>query len=101
MKTEQELINYYYGHGDWKSLKLWSWVHEYGKEAVEWNNIFPPVTDDRRVFINTFHQVYEAVDSMHDNHPAWVCVAINEKMHKDEEMMTRIISHFKSIQRGM
>ena len=91
MKTEQELINYYYGHEDWKSLKLWSWVHDYGKKAVEWNNIFPPVTDDRRVFINTFHQVYEAVDSMPDNPPAWVCVAINKKISEEKVTMNRIL----------
>ena len=96
MKTEQELINYYYGHEDWKSLKLWTWVHDYGKEAVEWNNIFPPVTDDRRVFISIFHQVYNAIDSMPDNPPAWICVAINEKIIEEKVTMNRIISHFKS-----
>ena len=39
---------------DWKSLKIAVLEMEYGKKAEEWNNIYPPVSDDRRVYINIY-----------------------------------------------
>lgn len=94
MRSENELINFYYMHEDWKSLKLWSWVHDYGEKAVEWNNIFPPVADDRRVFINIYNQVYNAVDSLQDNPTSWVCCAIAHEIEKERKTMNDILSRF-------
>lgn len=94
MKTAKELMKEHQAKDDWKSLKLWSWANEYEKKATEWNNIFPPVADDRRLFINTYNQVYEAVESLPDNPPAWVCCAITHEMYNEMGIMNNILSRF-------
>ena len=94
MKTAKELMKYAEERDDWKHLKLWSWAHDYEAKANEWNNLFPPVKDDRRLFINTYRQVYEAVDSLSDNPPAWVCMAINHEIYAEKAMMDSILSRF-------
>ena len=94
MKTAKELARIFEARDDWKHLKLWSWAHDYEQKANDWNNIFPPVTDDRRVFINTYKQVYDAIDSMNDNPCSWVCCAINEKVNEERKMMNGILKRF-------
>lgn len=94
MKTAKELMREYQAKDDWKSLKLWNWVHDYGDKAAEWNNIFPPVADDRRLFINTYNQVYEAIDSLPDNPNSWVCCAINHEVYNERGMMNDILARF-------
>lgn len=79
---------------DWKSLKLWNWAHDYEAKAVEWNNIFPPVYDDRRVYINTYYQVYNAIESLTDNPNNWVCCAVNHEIEREREMMNSILARF-------
>ena len=79
---------------DWKSLKLAVLNMEYGKQADEWNNMFPPVTDDRRVFINIYHQIVDAVKSLPDNPNAFVCVAMNRLIAEEKKTMDEIKSHF-------
>ncbi len=95
MLTEKELDRIFCERDDWKHLKLWRWAHDYEAKAEEWRNAVPSVHDDRRVFINTYEQVYEAIDSMPDNPCAWVCVAINKKVAEEREMMDGIIRRFK------
>ena len=41
-----------YTRDDWKSLKLAVLEMEYGKQAEVWNDLYPPVSDDRRVYIS-------------------------------------------------
>lgn len=94
MKTAKELMKEAQALDDWKHLKLWSWAHDYEAKATEWINLLPPVSDDRRLFINTYMQVYEAIDSLPDNPPAWVCVAIGHELSSEREMMDRIIARF-------
>ena len=94
MKTADELREMYPNLDDWKHLKLWLWASRYEDKAQEWNNILPPVTDDRRVYINTYTQVYEALDSLPDNPHNWVCVAVNEKVRKERVMMSKILAQF-------
>jgi len=94
MKSAKELMKEIQAKDDWKSLKLWVWAHDYGDKATEWNNIFPPVGDDRRVFINTYNQVYEAIDSLPDNPNAWVCCAITHEVENERRMMDGILSRF-------
>lgn len=95
MRTAKELMTEIDVRDDWKHMKLWSWAHDYETKAAEWNNLFPPVSDDRRLYINTYRQVYEAIDSLPDNPPAWVCVAINHELHAEREMMNGILTRFK------
>lgn len=94
MKTAKELMKISMQRDDWKHLKLWTWAHDYEKKMTEWNNMFPPVSDDRRVYINTYHQVYEAIDSLPDNPPSWLCVAIIHELTKEREMMDDILVRF-------
>ncbi len=94
MKTEKELMKAALIRDDWKSLKLWSWAHDYESKAEEWNNIFPPVTDDRRIFINTYYQVYNAIDSLTDNPNTWVCCAISHELDSERKTMDEIIDKF-------
>ena len=89
IKTAKELMKEFGSTDDWKSLKLWSWVYQYGDVAEEWNNIFPPVVDDRRVFINTFYQVYNAIDSLPENPNAWVCCAISHEVEAETKRKER------------
>lgn len=96
IKTAKELAKIADARKDWKHLKLWAWSYAYEKQAEEWNNIFPPVSDDRRMFINTYNMVYQAIDSMTDNPHSWVCVAISQKVAEEKAMMDRIIERFKA-----
>lgn len=94
MKTARDLMREHRLKDDWKSLKLWVWVYDYGYKAVEWNNIFPPVKDDRRLFIKIYNQVYEAIESLPDNPPAWICCAITHEMDNEKRVMNRIRERF-------
>lgn len=95
IRTENELLKIAVQRDDWKWTKLWVWAHEYQAQAMTWNDIFPPVSDDRRVFINTYWMVYTAIESVSDNPPAWVCCAINDKMKQEAKFMDEILRMFK------
>lgn len=95
MLKAKELAHIHDARQDWKHLKLWSWAHDYEKKAEEWNNIYPPVSDDRRLFINTYKQVYDAIDSLTDNPNSWVCVAVNAKVAEERKMMNGILARFE------
>ena len=97
MLKAKELMRISEARDDWKHLKLWSWAYAYEKKAEEWTNVFPPVSDDRRLFINTYRQVYEAIDSLNDNPHSWVCVAVNDKVREARKMMDGIIARFDAV----
>lgn len=94
MKTAKELWEMARARDDWKHLRLWSWAYDFEAKMHEWNNLFPPVDDDRRVFINTYQLVYDALDSMPDNPNNWVCVACNRKLDEERKMMNDILARF-------
>lgn len=79
---------------DWKYLKLEVLKMEYGKQAEEWNNIFPPVSDDRRVYINIYHQLTEAVKSLTDNPHNVICVAMNRYIAEEKKTLDEIKAVF-------
>ena len=79
---------------DWKSLKIAVLEMEYGKKADEWNNIYPPVSDDRRVYINIYHQLIEAVQSLTDNPNTIVCVAMNRYITEEKKTLDEIKEAF-------
>lgn len=74
----------------WKYLKLAVLEMEYGKKAEEWNNLYPPVSDDRRVYINIYHQLVEAVQSLTDNPNTIVCVAMNRYIAEEKKTLDEI-----------
>ena len=94
MKTVKELLRICEARDDWKHYKLWRWAYFYEAKATEWNNIFPPVADDRRVYINIFKQVYDAIDSLPDNPNSWVCCAVAHEILKERKTMNEILSRF-------
>lgn len=75
---------------DWRSLKIAVLEMEYGKKAEEWNNLYPPVSDDRRVYINIYHQLIEAVQSLTDNPNTIVCVAMNRYINEEKKTLDEI-----------
>lgn len=95
MKTAKELLPMATSRHDWKHLKLWVLANAYEKKAKEWNEIQPPVTDDRRVFINTYRQIYEAIDSLPDNPLSVVAVAMNRYITDERSMMDEIMRRFE------
>jgi hypothetical protein len=93
MKTVEELQRL--ANKGWKYWKLWVWVNSYSKKANEWSRMTPPVDDDRRVFINVYHMVYEAIDSLPVEPPVWVRVAINRAMEEEFRTMNEIVDFFE------
>lgn len=95
MKTAKELLPMATSRHDWKHTKLWVLANAYEKKATEWSDIFPPVADDRRVFINTYRQIYEAIDSLPDNPLSVVAVAMNRYITGERSMMDEIMRRFE------
>jgi hypothetical protein len=79
---------------DWKSLKIAVLEMEYGKKADEWYNLYPPVSDDRRVYINIYHQLIDAVKSLTDNPNTIVCVAMNRYINEEKKTLDEIKKGF-------
>ena len=79
---------------DWKSLKLAVLEMEYGKQAKVWNDLYPPVSDDRRVYINIYHQLIDAVKSLTDNPNSIVCVAMNRYITEEKKVLDEIKLRF-------
>lgn len=79
---------------DWKHLKLAVLYNKYGKLAVKWNDIFPPVSDDRRVYMNIYHQLITAINSLPDNPHNVVCVAMNRYITEETKILDEIKERF-------
>ena len=75
---------------DWKYLKLAVLEMEYGKKADEWNNLYPPVSDDRRVYINIYHQLVEAGQNLTDKPKTIVFVAMNRYISEEKKTLDEI-----------
>lgn len=56
--------------------------------------LFEDEHDDRRVFANNYYQMIEAIESLPQEPPAWVCVAISHHMEDESEWMRRIIDKY-------
>ena len=87
--------------GDWKSLKLAVLEMEYGKQAEAWNNLYSPVSDDRRVYITIYHQLIYAVKSLTDNPNSIVCVAMNRYITGEKKVLDEIKHRFNFSGRGI
>lgn len=75
----------------WKSVKKEYLAYFYGKKAEEWKD----ERDDRKVFSNIYYQIIEAIDSLDDEPKPYVCVALDNHIKEDEEMLRRILKHFE------
>ena len=88
------LLKAYRNKDSWKETKLLRWRLDYGEQKEAWDAIFPPVADDRRVFINTYNQILEALKSLPEMPHVWIRVAVAEKLNEECELMDSIRSRF-------
>ena len=79
----------------WKEAKLTSFINrnvglynEY-KKAVE-----NGCDDDRRVFVNTFDMIVNAIASLPDEPVAYIRVAMWRQINRDQDTMDNIASNF-------
>ena len=79
---------------DWKHRKIALLERNYGEVAERWTNLFPPVRDDRRVYLNIYNQLVEAVNSLPDNPNTVVCVAMNRYISEETKALDAIIAAF-------
>lgn len=77
---------------DWKSRKLAVLALDYEEKATAWAG--EPIEDDRRVFVNTYCQIIEAVQSLPDNPHTIVCVAMNRYIDSLKKVMDDILARF-------
>lgn len=80
--------------GDWRHRKIALLERNYGEFAERWTNLFPPVRDDRRLYINIYNQLVEAVNSLPDNPNTAVCVAMNRYISEETKTLDAIIAAF-------
>lgn len=75
----------------WKSRKLW-WIRcKYEVSAEKWKDI---CDDDRRVFVNMFNYMIEAICSLPEKPHIFICVAMNNKVDEYMETMDNILGRF-------
>lgn len=79
----------------WKWAKLYVWTSGYGKKAEEWLRLTLPIRDDRRLYIATYHRVYEALLSLPVDPLPWVRSAIDRKFNHECETLDEIIDYFE------
>ena len=77
----------------WKERHLTYLDDWYRKFAEEWKN---NGKDDRQLYSNMFFQMYEAIETMSDNPPAFVAVAMNNKIAEYRKTMDEIKEYFKN-----
>lgn len=80
---------------NWKRRKLSYLDFFYGSEYRAWKNL--DTYDDRRLYCNTYEQIKEAIESLDDEPVAFVRVAMNDHIEKQEIMLDRIISNFNPV----
>ena len=71
----------------WKSEKLDFLKFMYEKKAEEWKERH----DDRRLFSNMYYQIITAVETLPEEPNNYVCVAMNDAIKKDREVLDRIM----------
>lgn len=74
----------------WRDIRLY-FLEKYEEDAERWQN----EKDDRKLFSVNYNRLKEAIESMPDNPNLTICVAVNEYIRKEEEVMNRIQKHFE------
>ena len=78
--------------GTWKERKLEHIEYFYGKAYEQFKA--EDAHDDRRVYINVYEMIIEAVKSLEDEPNNYVCVAMNDYIKHDLEILRRIGKRF-------
>jgi len=74
----------------WKTAKMEFLKFKYEKKAEEWKEYL----DDRRVYSNIYYQIIKAIETLPEEPNNYVCVAMNNEINKDREMLDRIMKKF-------
>ena len=75
----------------WKEKRLDYHEFIYGKYAEE----FVEYDDDRRLYVNTYKMIQEALMSLPQEPNFWVKTAINKQLDEDYKVLSAIIMNFK------
>lgn len=85
-----------YNEMTWKEQKF-DYMEWFFKEDYEkWSKM--DVNDDRRVYINTYDQIQNAVNQLPDEPDVYIKAAMNNLMREDFDMMKRIQTHFATLE---
>ena len=74
----------------WKQAKLHGIEVRYGGIIEEYKNY----KDDRMVYVNTYNQIIEAIESLPEEPLPYIKVAMFHQINKDEELLNRIYNRF-------
>ena len=74
----------------WKQARLHDIEIHYGGIVEE----FKGYKDDRLVYVNTYTQIVEAIESLPEEPLSYIKVAMWLKINKDKEILNKIYSRF-------
>lgn len=75
----------------WKEQKLY-FLEKYAEDAERWQN----ESDDRRLFSVIYERLVEAINSLPDEPHLTVCVAMNQYIRGEKDVLDSIQEHFKN-----
>ena len=74
----------------WKDIKLY-FLEKYADDAERWQN----ECDDRKLFSVKYETLVEAINSLPDEPHLTVCVAMNQYIRTETDILDEIKEHFK------
>lgn len=75
----------------WKQTKLRSVKNEFGGRIEE----FKGFDDDRRVYINIYNEIIDAIESLPDEPHGYIKCAVTHQIKADKEILYRISEKFQ------
>ena len=77
----------------WKEMKIRYMNRSFKEKADQWKKL--DVYDDRAVYVNMFHMIMRALDSLPDEPDVFVAVAVNNHIRENIEIMKQILERFE------
>ena len=77
----------------WKETKIRYMNRAFKEKADQWKKL--NVYDDRAVYVNMFHMIMRALDSLSDDPDVFVAVAVNNHIRENTEIMKQILERFE------
>ena len=74
----------------WKQARLHDIELRYGGRIEEYKGF----TDDRKIYVNIYNQVIEAIESLPEEPCSYIKVAMWHQFNKDKEILNRIQAEF-------
>lgn len=75
----------------WKQTKISSFKNQFGGRIEE----FKGFDDDRRVYINMYNQIIDAIESLPDEPRGYIKCAVTRQIKADKEILYSIIEKFE------